>query len=375
MTVATALVTGNEPLPRLAEEAVQQALTRSGLSHANGVLLFLSPEFARHAQATVTAAARTAQCVQIAGGLASGVFTESAWALDRPAAAAMVFGEGFSLAHIDSGAPNNTPLLSYAGGNFPPHWSEGDKRFGGLFSGSFTGSASHGEAMAWQQSRITESGNCSMQILGADIAIAVSSGLRLLAPPQRITACNGFDLETLDGRSAAYSLRRTLPQALQTQDWPLMHQLTAVLLQPECSSADRLSEGHYRSLAIIAVNADQSVTLSDHVAPGQHLSWAIRQPDAAEIDMQQSLDRLTPGANPAACALMFSCIGRGPYFYGGDDRDLAALRQRYPGLPILGCYGTGQIAPAGCGTCAINRPLQNAVLTTLVSRRLEKPYV
>ena len=72
---------------------------------------------------------------------------------------------------------------------------------------------------------------------------------------------------------------------------------------------------------------------------------------------------------------MFSCIGRGPYFYGGDDRDLAALRQRYPGLPILGSYGTGQIAPAGCGTYASNRPLQNAVLTALISPRLESPHV
>ena len=94
MTVATALVSGNEPLPQLAEEAIRQALGKAGLSHANGVLLFLTPEFARHAQQTVTAVARTAQCTQVAGGIASGVFTESGWALDRPAVAAMVFGEG-----------------------------------------------------------------------------------------------------------------------------------------------------------------------------------------------------------------------------------------------------------------------------------------
>ena len=41
---------------------------------------------------------------------------------------------------------------------------------------------------------------------------------------------------------------------------------------------------------------------------------------------------------------MFSCIGRGPYFYGGDDRDLALLCRRFPGLPVLGTYSTGQIA-------------------------------
>ena len=44
MTVATALVTGNDPLPYLAEQATHQALARAGLTHANGVLLFLTPE-------------------------------------------------------------------------------------------------------------------------------------------------------------------------------------------------------------------------------------------------------------------------------------------------------------------------------------------
>jgi small ligand-binding sensory domain FIST len=60
---------------------------------------------------------------------------------------------------------------------------------------------------------------------------------------------------------------------------------------------------------------------------------------------------------------MFSCIGRGPYFYGGDDRDLMRLRQRFPGLPVLGTYSTGQIAPSRRG----NRLLQNSVVTALIS--------
>lgn len=95
MTVATALVSGNDPLPQIAEDAIRQALAKAGLTHANGVLLFLTPEFARHAQHTITAAARAAQCsTQVAGGIAAGVFTESGWVVDRPAAAVMVFGRG-----------------------------------------------------------------------------------------------------------------------------------------------------------------------------------------------------------------------------------------------------------------------------------------
>ena len=43
MTVATALVSDNDPLPILAEDAVRQALDKSGLTHAYGVLVFLPP--------------------------------------------------------------------------------------------------------------------------------------------------------------------------------------------------------------------------------------------------------------------------------------------------------------------------------------------
>ena len=77
MSIATALVAGDEALPQLADTAIRQALEKAGLTHASGVLLFLTPDFARHAQQTVTAVARAAQCTQVAGGIAAGVFTEA----------------------------------------------------------------------------------------------------------------------------------------------------------------------------------------------------------------------------------------------------------------------------------------------------------
>ncbi|MCR4302539.1 MAG: FIST C-terminal domain-containing protein, partial [Sulfuricaulis sp.] len=41
----------------------------------------------------------------------------------------------------------------------------------------------------------------------------------------------------------------------------------------------------------------------------------------------------------------FPCMGRGPNFFGNRDRDLDALRSRFPGLPIIGMYGNGEIGP------------------------------
>lgn len=385
MTVATALAAGNVALPQLAEAAVLEALEKSGLSHASGVLLFLTPEFARNAQAAVTAAARAAQCMQVAGGLAAGVFTEAGWVLDRPAAAAMVFGNGLSLGHADA---TDAALLSYAGGTVPPEWNDDRARFGG----SFSGAGAHAEPAVWQQSRLDPRQRCSVQILGTDARIGVSSGLRLLGAAQRVEASNGYDLERIGGRSALDSLQRALPAGFDapTNAPAPLHQLTAVLLDaepaphgsssgasaldaPAESSVDdaqaALADGRYRPLAIIAVNADHSLTLAERTVPGQRLAWAIRQAVPAEADMRRTLERLAGAAPAPDCALMFSCIGRGPYFYGGEDRDLDALRERFPGLPLLGTYGTGQIAPAASAAGHRNRQLHNAAVTALITRR------
>lgn len=369
MTVASALVSGNEPLPYLAEQAVAEALAKAGLTHANGVLLFLSPEFARHAQHTVTAVARAAQCTQVAGGIASGVFTENGWAVDRPSIAVMVFGGGLSLGHGD--VPD-APVLSYAGTTFPPEWGSAcPPRFGG----SFSGNPGVAEAVVWQQSRLSEQQRCSVQVLGAHVAIGVSSGLQLLGDAQPVERSTGYDLERIADQNALQNLAQHLPAELRKALPQHVHRLSAVLIDGEGHAEAALAEGRYRALALIAANPDHSLTLAEHVAPGQLLAWAIRQPDAAEADMRQSIERLARSTTSPVCALMFSCIGRGPYFYGGDDRDLNALRQRFPGLPVLGAYGTGQIAPMTAATSSCNRPLQNAVITALVSPFSQEAHV
>lgn len=369
MTVATALVSGNDPLPQLAEQAVNEALEKAGLTHANGVLLFMTPDFARQAQQTITAVARAAQCTQVAGGIAAGVFTEAGWVLDRPAAAVMVFGRGLSLGHPVAPNPSGEPLLSYSGGAFPADWSAAGARFGG----SFTGTVGYADPVAWQQSRIAEQQRCCVQLLDTHASIGVSSGLRLLGEPQRVDASSGYDLELIGGQSALQCLSRVLPPAYREQSPLPLHHLTAVLIDVENyhSAEDAqaaLADGRYRPIAIIAANNDNSLTLAERTIPGQMLAWAIRQPLSAEADMRQTLTRLSTDTPDPIAALMFSCIGRGPYFYGGEDRDLDVMRECFPGLPLLGIYGTGQIAPTVAGNQRINRQLQNAVVTALISK-------
>ena len=147
--------------------------------------------------------------------------------------------------------------------------------------------------------------------------------------------------------------RRALPAELRTD--PPLHRVVLIL------ASDDLA------VPILSTNADGSLTLATALAVGEQVRWAIRQPLSAEQDMRQSL--LVPPQGSVAVdpekapdfALMFSCLGRGPLFYGNEDRDLLVFREHFPGVPLVGAYGSGQIAPVGNA----NRLFQNTVVTLL----------
>ncbi len=370
MTLATALVSGNDPEPQLAEAAIEQAMEKSGLSHAEGVLLFLTPEFARHAQAIVTATARRTQCMQVAGGIASGVFTESGWALDRPAAAAMVLGGRFSLGYSDH---PDEPILSYAGSSIPPVWSVSGRRFGGTFGSTFAIRPADANAIVWQQARLAGDTGCSVQLHGTGIDFGISRGWQQLAEPQTVERSQGYDVQQLGNTTALKSLVKVLPDAFRREPERHLHQIVALVGNPS------EEEAILTPAAIISANADGTMTLAERIEPGQRLAWAIRLPETAEAEMRETVEKLAQSQKtrglPPSGALMFSCIGRGPFFYGGEDRDLKAFTERFPGLPIIGIYGTGQIAPLGDRSGSGNGQFQNSVVTALVTPRTKEEHV
>lgn len=332
MKAGSALVTGLRPEAELAQAAVQSALATAGLERADNVILFLTRDFSRHAQPAVLAAARAAGCLSVCGSTASGLFTERGWQLDQPAAVALVY------AASSGDGPAASPLLSFSGhSRLPFEWQEGAARIGLLDS----------NAAVWSHGRATDNACAEFRLPGLNARIARSSGLRLLGAPLPVDQCAGYELRRVGGHSAVDSLRRALPAELRER-LPL-HNIAA------------LRQADAPGIAILSANADGSLTLAENLNDGETITWAIRQPLAAEQDMREALSTMQiPGKRPNF-ALMFSCIGRGPLFYGNDDRDLVAFRDTFPGTPLLGAYGTGQIAPLA----GRNRLFHNTALTLL----------
>ena len=334
MRVASGLVGGPQPAADLAAAAVRDALRAAGAERADSVLLFLTRDYARHAQPAIIAAARAAGTLQVSGCTAYGLLTEEGWLFDRPGAAALVIADA---APGDAG-PRRAPLLSFSGHPALPYdWQAPPERAGLLDA----------EAVTWSHGRLAGETGAELLLAGIHTQIVCSPGLRMLGPPLPVNAVAGYDLCEVGGLAATASLQRSLPAELRAE--PPLHQI-AVARQPGTPA-----------VPILAANADGSLTLAEALATGEPVRWAIRQPLSAEHDMRQSLlAAVDPGKRPDF-ALMFSCLGRGPLFYGNDDRDLLAFREIFPGVPLAGAYGSGQIAPAGDG----NRLFQNAVVTLL----------
>lgn len=336
MSVASALVSGRTATPNLAADAVNQALAKAGLAQANGIILFLSTHFAHHAPAAVVAAARSGGCLAVFGMVAHGLLTEAGWSLDQPAAAALVLGGRLAIGPAGEHSPLAQISLT-SQSLFPTSWTRGTPRYGLQVNGP-----------VWHRGRCDATA-VAATVRGARCLTAVSTGLRPLPPEQRADTVRGFDLLASNGLTAAESLVRALPGELREKQ-PLPLHLLGLRRR-----------GRADAIPILSCQADGSLTLGDRLAPGTHFSWVSRQPLAAERDMTESLAAVASHCPDPYFALMFSCIGRGPLFYGDDDRDLAAFRHCFPGVPVLGAYGTGQFAFCN----GINRAFHNAVVTTI----------
>lgn len=336
MKVASAQVAATQPAAALAESAVRRAMHKADLSQAASVLLFLSRDMAHCAKAAIVAAARVANCLQVHGCTAYGMFTEEGWILEQSGAVALVMDHPLS-AHGDDAI-----ALSLTGSStLPPAWRTGQRRFGLLDS----------NATVWANGHISELQRAEIALGNLNSHQSIVTGLHLLGPSLRIDEASGYNVDRISGQRAIDSLLRCLPA--EHRERPPLHRMVVLRRPGE------------PGIPILSSNADGSVTLGECMTPGEPLIWAMRQTLHAEKFMREAMAVAVDALPKPDFGLMFSCIGRGPLFYGEDDLDLRALRDHFPGLPLIGAYGSGQIASLGTD----NLFYQNTAMTLLLEAR------
>ena len=338
------------PSPDLAVAAVRDALARAGSDHANSVLLFLSPDHGHCLTQAIQATSKTANCLQVTGCTMPGLFTERAvagepeWALHQPCAAALVLCSSISLATVQPGAPDGgSPLLILGepGPNLDQRIGFPTVRYGSLCNGN----DQYPRGDVWSQCRLRAGGPVEARFTGADTVVSVSRGMQACSNALLITERKGFEIYSLGHRSALSTLRDAVPEALLA-DSDVATRCFAAVLESGVTPELALEDGRYALVPVIGINPhENSVTLAARLPERSILVWVRQDPESAQEDSRRILAELADEAPQPDFALMFSCIGRGPYFYQGADRDLMLLLGRHPALPVIGAYGSGEIGP------------------------------
>lgn len=339
MKVATSIVLGKEASADLAAKAVANAMQKADISIANSVLLLLTSEFAGNPQQAIKAAAKAANCMQVMGCSATGIFTEDDWVLDAPAVAAMVFGGSVAL-ELPNRNTGNQPLLTLTAPNaINSIWLNNSRqRYGGV-SGDAIG---QGPFSVWQNAKGEVSGYVEAFFSGVKVASGTSHGVQLLTQPQQIQQTEQFDLLQLNDKTPLNGLQKAWKSHSRSDEAVPLHLIIALY----ADSAEAITAGNFNQTTVISCDeAAGSITLAQPLQAGQFLSWSLRATEVAEADITLLTESLTGelGCQPDF-GLMFSCLGRGPYFYDGVDRDLKAITRTFPGMPVLGFYGNGEIA-------------------------------
>lgn len=341
--VATGLSHGGPVQAEHAARAVSQAMENAGIARANGVILLLTEEFANDPEPAIRAAARVAGTLQVIGCTGAGVFTEQEWILDSPGAAAMVFGGDIHFGRVPENCCTEQPVLSLCTpAGLVAEWLDlPSPRIGGISADSF----GHGPFKVWVDSRVSESGQVDTLIEGAHGTARASQGIHALTAPIEISEVQGLDVLKIGNYPALNVLIQSLPEEVRQLRSLPYHLLAGGVTFGDPDTAIR--EGRYRLAHIVSANpGEQSITLSQPLHRGERLFWAMRNALTAEREMARTIEQTVAQLRSEPdFGLLFPCVGRGPNFYGNRDRDLELLKSRFPGMPVIGFYGNGEIGP------------------------------
>jgi len=338
MKVATSLVLGNRASPTLVTDAIYTAMLKADITVASSVILLLTSEFASDPQPAITAAAKAANCTQIFGCSATGIFTEEDWVLDSPAAAVMVFGGDVNIQTAKHHQPEQALLTISAPNAMNSTWlNDSNMRYGGI-SGDAVG---HGPFSVWQNAKGGNTGKVDAFIAGVKLATKASHGIRILTKPKQIQQTNDFDITLLDNKLPQTTLQKAWYSHGKTSAPIPLHLIMAIY----ADSAEAINHGEFSQTNLISIDENTgSITLAKPLNTGQFLSWGLRDPIIAEADLLLTVQQLAQELDTApAFGLLFSCLGRGP-FNDGIDHDLQVITQQLPNMPLLGFYGNGEIA-------------------------------
>jgi small ligand-binding sensory domain FIST len=209
-------------------------------------------------------------------------------------------------------------------------------------------------------------GESTAQFRGAEVAAGVLGGLRLggaffasigltqgctpLGGPLRVTGGRSQILSHLDGAPALAALSGRLPEVPADE----LDRLVSSLFLAVAATSDpqALEKGEYLVRPILGLDPESgALGVAFDVEEGMAVLPVVRDAEPARADLRSMLAR-TVGrvSGRERFAVYFNCCARGTSLYGDPGVDAAAIAEALPGVPLIGLFGNGEIAPIGDGS-------------------------
>ena len=254
-----------------------------------------------------------------------------------------------ALVHADPGLPDLTELIQELSGR--------------TASGFLFGALTSGDSPAFTQvadEAIT--GGLSGVMFSSSVRVLsrVTQGCSPLAGEHVISACRDHFLEQLDGRPALDVLLEDLGVRLPARSAEDGQAILKVL------PAERLRQGLFVGLAaggagrrpgfgdylvrnVVGIDPhNRLLAVADVPAEGDRVVFCTRDRDAARRDLVRIVSELRDEVEEEGLAirgaLYHSCVARGAALFGTAGEELETIRHHLGDVPLVGMYGSGEIA-------------------------------
>jgi small ligand-binding sensory domain FIST len=172
-----------------------------------------------------------------------------------------------------------------------------------------------------------------------ELITGMTQGCSPIGPVRRITGGADNIVAEIDGRPALEVFKHDIGELLSRDLQKVGGLIFAALPVPGADKAD------YMVRNLLAIDQQEGwIAIAGEVAPGDQILFCRRDRGAASADLARMVESVSRRAGGRAKAgIYFSCIGRGPGFFGGDGHEMAAIQERLGDIPLVGFFGNGEI--------------------------------
>jgi small ligand-binding sensory domain FIST len=195
---------------------------------------------------------------------------------------------------------------------------------------------------------VAHRGGAVVCLLGGafEMSSVVAQSCRPIGEPYIVTRARGNVIHELNAGKPTDVMRK-LYEGLRGRDHALFNDSLALGIE----LAERGGERVVR--AVLGVDpASGALAVQGRVQNYQVVQFELRDRDTAAQDLSHKLRKLgfSELAPRTRGALLFSSTGRGERLFGVPHHDSSAFVQRVSPVSLSGCFGSGEIGPAGSRT-------------------------